>query len=218
MDLRNRKGGSSSGSGSGLLKRGLNLVAILEDSQESIPLSSIPTDVDFAYLRELLQHSKIALKSGQVWANVEFYSDEHFFFPLEEKMTLSQANLQDGQTLYLAYKTRTSSMEPLSIVIPMRRRPIILKNLPPWATVAGLKKMLASICEPTEINMKNFWLRRHTDDKDMALPDSVQLSRIRSNQLIVESELSSWEELKSVPKVVTQFPPRNIFNPMCSAY
>lgn len=200
--------GSSGSSGSGLFPNGLELKVVLEGEKDPIPLSHIPTDVTFHYLKELLRHSNAQLKEGKSWEDVEFYTDEDFFFPLPDKTTLSGAKILSGQTLYLAYKEDNSPSNQDSregrefqVIIPMRVRPIKFKDLPPWATVGGLKKLLKSMCEPTEINRRNFWIRKEKDERDMAVPDSVLLSRLKTNVVVVESELNSWEELQKPTKV-----------------
>lgn len=84
-------------------KGGLDM-KISIDGAKIVPVSNIPKNLSFSELKELLNISRIQLSKGKTWEEVEFFLDEHYWFPVPQQISLENAGVKNGHTIYISYK------------------------------------------------------------------------------------------------------------------
>jgi len=194
--LRHRN--STSGS---VLQSAYNLYIVKDgDVKNPIPLT-IPPDVTLQYIKEILKATEAVLLNGMTWDDVEFCIDEKCWFPLNESSKLHTL-IKDQQTLFLHYKNRGKL--DVTVIIPMRKRPLRVKKLPSHATVGGLMELMKSVLDPDEINMDDFWLCKEGSVEK--LPKTFLLDRLKPEEkLVAESNVDTWKVLAKQTKYSWKF-------------
>jgi len=152
-------------------------------------MSNIPPVVSFAELKTFLKIANIELPAGKNWDDVEFFFEREFWFPIPEHLTLQAAVIKSGQVIHVNFKYDCNKGEPVSVFILGKARPITFKNLPPYATVCGLKNALCSVLDD-QIDFVT--LRRRGDDTPLS--DNFLLQRLpKGDPLIAETKVHTIE-------------------------
>ena len=85
-------------------------VSVKNRPGSSVPVSNVPSYISFREFRELLKSANVPLDEGRRWSEVEFYlnANDRDSLALADEITLSEAGLKSGSTLYMSYLESTA--------------------------------------------------------------------------------------------------------------
>lgn len=165
---------------------GLDLsVEIIGGQKNPIPMSNIPDCLTFGDVKQLLQIAKVELPTEKKWEDVEMFLDNNYFYPIPEHVKLYAAEVKHRQTIYLNFKQNDRGISMVNIVLLDRDTPLKIKNLPPYANIAGVQRLLVNILdeEEYEVDISRICLRRVGEKT--ALPLDFMINNLGKNETLV---------------------------------